>query len=432
MQTHIRPLGLLVLFLLIGSNVISSTSVIAALRNINAARDSSALHERYGSPVMKQDTTKAIQLTGAQLSVSPQSAVAAPAVKITGAGFGKRAKGSITFDNATIARFTTDSTGNFSLNWSIPADTSAGTHELRASTTSTSATTSLYIEVPAAPRYQFIRLSNPERTIVSDATGIWLATFTDGAYTVTLAGPSRTFSESTAAYPVMTTSWVRVLPAPFNGQVDEAWLTQALADTSPDVLQLAMQYIENASSIYDPTGVKIAGDADYGPLQADGTRQEGSDFNDYLGIAWNYTSTVDGPEPEQINSLDCSGFVRMVLGYRSGLPLTLKPDGSSIPRRSFQMLDSAPGLVTITNTGTQVTEFSRLSAGDLVFFDASTDDGDQIDHVGLYLGQDTDGHYRFISSRKKVNGPTLGDYGGKSLLDGTGLYAKSFRAARRL
>ena len=43
-------------------------------------------------------------------------------------------------------------------------------------------------------------------------------------------------------------------------------------------------------------------------------------------------------------------------------------------------------------------------------------------------GQD---NHRFISSRKSANGPTLGDTNGKSLLDGTGLYAKSFRAARR-
>jgi hypothetical protein len=67
-----------------------------------------------------------------------------------------------------------------------------------------------------------------------------------------------------------------------------------------------------------------------------------------------------------------------------------------------------------------------------VFSDASTDDGTAIDHVGLYLGKDSAGNYRFISSRKTVNGPTMGDVGGKSVLNGTGLYAKTFVAARRL
>ncbi len=96
------------------------------------------------------------------------------------------------------------------------------------------------------------------------------------------------------------------------------------------------------------------------------------------------------------------------------------------------MLNGAPGVVTTANTGTQATSYGRLSAGDLVFFDAATDDGAQIDHVGMYLGVDSGGRHRFISSRKTANGPTLGDVGGKSLLDGTGFYATSFRAARRL
>ena len=67
-----------------------------------------------------------------------------------------------------------------------------------------------------------------------------------------------------------------------------------------------------------------------------------------------------------------------------------------------------------------------------MFFDADTKDGPQIDHVGMYLGRDVDRRYRFISSRKQRNGPTLGDYHGASLLDGTGLYARSFCAVRRI
>jgi cell wall-associated NlpC family hydrolase len=184
--------------------------------------------------------------------------------------------------------------------------------------------------------------------------------------------------------------------------------------------------------MYDASGLKIAGDADYGPLLADGSRQEGSDFNDYLGVSWTYGTSVDQPEDSQFGSLDCSGFMRMLFGYRSKVPLTLSPNGTALPRRAYQILDSAPGVVTVPNTGKQVTTFSGLSPGDLVFFDASSDDGTQIDHVGMYLGLDAGGNHRFISSRKVLNGPTLGDDGGKSILNGSGYYASAFRAVRRL
>ena len=279
--------------------------------------------------------------------------------------------------------------------------------------------------------FVYTRESDPARTVVTNSAGEWLATFTDGSYTVSLKGPTRTFSEGTATYPVTHSTWVRVLPKPFDGQMDETWLKRELTNTSPDVLQLAMQYIEGAPPIYDASGLRIAGDADYGPL-VDGARQEGSDFNDYLGVPWTYGTSVDSPEESQIGSLDCSGFMRMVFGYRSELPLALTSSGTAIPRRAYQMLDSAPGVVTVPNTGTQVTSFTKLSPGDLVFFDVSTDDGTQIDHVGMYLGLDAGGNHRFISSRKSINGPTLGDYAGKSILNGTGLYASSFRAVRRL
>jgi hypothetical protein len=55
-----------------------------------------------------------------------------------------------------------------------------------------------------------------------------------------------------------------------------------------------------------------------------------------------------------------------------------------------------------------------------------------IDHVGMYLGKDAGGHYQFVSSRKSINGPTLGDYMGSLILDGTKLYGASFRGTRRL
>lgn len=276
-------------------------------------------------------------------------------------------------------------------------------------------------------------LSNPSRVQVLDGGSTPVATFTVGARTVTVRGPVRVFAEpSTTTATVSSTTWVRLLTQPFTGTVDTAWLESELADTSPDVLAKAQQYATGAPTLLAPDGTRLAGDADYGPLLSDGTRAEGSDFNDYLGVSWSYGSTVDSPEKEQFGSLDCSGFIRMVTGYRAGLAMTLSPDGVRLPRRAVQMLSSAPGVVTVPNTGTRPTSTSGLSPGDLVFFDASADDGTLVDHVGMYLGTDSAGAPRFISSRKKVNGPTLGDVGGRSVLSGTGLYATTWRAARRL
>jgi hypothetical protein len=285
------------------------------------------------------------------------------------------------------------------------------------------------------------RRSDP-RTEVRDARGKWLATFTDSAYTVVLVGPRRTFAEGKAS--VTHAKWVRTYPAPFRGKPRKDWLERALAANqarTPDVLALAMQYIRDAPAIVED-GLQIAGDARYGP-GTETNRQEGSDFNDYLGVTWAYPGEPrDTPEPKQFRCLDCSGYLRMVWGYRHNLagggyedrvPLSVapKPDHGSLPRRAHQIFDSAPGVVVIPR-GEQLADLSRLDVGDLVFFDADTGDGPAIDHVGMFLGRDADRRYRFISSRKARNGPTLGDYHGASLLDGTGLYARSFSAARRL
>lgn len=313
--------------------------------------------------------------------------------------------------------------------------TTAPTAEAASPATAGAVTT----DAAAAPTgWVLQRLSSPSRVVVRDDTGA-LATFTTGARTVTLRGPARTFKESTTTTTVTTTTWVRLSDQPFAGRVPRAWLEAALADTSPDLLAIASQYVTGAPTVRSTEGRIIASDAEYGPLGTDGGREEGSDFNDYLGLDWTYPDPLDATAPpvtdpaeaNQIGALDCSGYVRMVFGYRSGLPLSIAPDGSRLPRRSHQMLASAPGVVTIPDTGV-VPSAKKLAAGDLVFFDASTDDGSAIDHVGIYLGVDNLGAPRFVSSRKTVNGPTLGDVGGRSTLSGAGLYATAWRAARRL
>jgi hypothetical protein len=75
------------------------------------------------------------------------------------------------------------------------------------------------LPVAASPAYTMTRAADPPRTIVTDAGGTWVATFTDGARTVALAGPARTFACA----------------------VDTAWLDVARADTGPDLLAIGMQ-----------------------------------------------------------------------------------------------------------------------------------------------------------------------------------------------
>lgn len=133
--------------------------------------------------------------------------------------------------------------------------------------------------------YQTERASDPARTEVYAPGGTCVATFTDGCRTVTLAGPERRLAEVSALDPVERSVshalWVRLLPAPFDGAVDEAWLETARAANhagEPDVLATALEYRSDQPL-----------DASYGPVGADGGRSEGADFHDYLGLG--------GPSP---------------------------------------------------------------------------------------------------------------------------------------
>jgi cell wall-associated NlpC family hydrolase len=289
---------------------------------------------------------------------------------------------------------------------------------------------------PLVPLVPFCtrQLSEPPRTVAERPCGTALALLTEGARTVLLTGPERRFDEPTAAAAVVGTGWVRVLPAPYPGTLNPAtaaWLDRAIRDQSPDILAMAMQYIEGAPAVLD-RGTQIAGDADYGPLTDLGVRLEGADFNDYLGMRWSYPDgTTDRPRGEMFRSLDCSGYMRMIWGFRGGVPLAAGAvaGNDALPRRAVQMAASAFGVAI---SATVADGYAALQPGDLLFFDADPDDGPAVDHVGMVLGRDAAGHVRFISSRKNANGPTLGDLHGASVLDGTGLYARSFRAARRL
>lgn len=287
------------------------------------------------------------------------------------------------------------------------------------------------VVLPAAGEEFVVREDAKARTMeVYTGAGQWAARFTEGARTVALAGPERTFDEATAGAAVVSSTYVRLLPEPFSGSLDKEWLRFALADTSPDVLAVAAQYVRGAPDVVDAAGLRVAGDADYGAESADGRRQRGADYNDFLGIPASYPGGVDAPEPDELGALDCSGFVRMVFGYRGGMSMTRGTADGLLPRRSSEMLEAAPGRI-IHRSGSQLTAFDGIQPGDLVFFDAIGDDG-RMDHVGVYMGLDRQDSHRFISSRRTADGPTLGDEGGRSVLDGRGLYAEAFRAVRRL
>jgi cell wall-associated NlpC family hydrolase len=293
---------------------------------------------------------------------------------------------------------------------------------------------------PAALTFE--RLANPARTAAKEAGGRTVAVFTDGARTVRLSGPSRTFKEPKYTSATVTTdAWVRLAPQVWKAGEENAawfrpWLEAAFVDTSPDALAIATEYLVGAPEQKDNKGVRYAGDADFGPFSEtdpDG-RAENSDFFDYLGIRYQFPDGGrSAPQPDRFGDLDCSGYLRMVYGYRLGYPVrSANTAGVGLPRRAFAMAQFGPGAAIIEYKNSPVREHARLQAGDLLFFNLDPSDGPQADHSGIYLGIDDGGHHRFVSSRSKANGPTLGDFGGASILDGSGRLAQTFRSARRL
>ncbi|MFD5504604.1 NlpC/P60 family protein [Streptomyces sp. NPDC127061] len=238
-------------------------------------------------------------------------------------------------------------------------------------------------------------------------------------------------------------TWVHILNAPFNGTWTESLANRIRAwavDSTPDALAYAMMYVTGAVSVYDPalSGKRIFGEAQYGPLTADGGRYEASDWNDFIGINWTYASGETRTFPhgniQVTGAMDCSGFVRQVYGRHMGVPLTYHEnfDGLNIPRATKDMGPSGPGIIIQQATGAAPT-LTGIAPGDVPFFDADSSDVEtgQIDHNGIYLGVDSAGNHRFVNSRKTPNGPTMADLGGTSLLNGAGLYARSLRIIRR-
>ncbi|MFI2370610.1 NlpC/P60 family protein [Streptomyces sp. NPDC018833] len=293
------------------------------------------------------------------------------------------------------------------------------------------------------------RLENPARSVLRGANGQIKGVFTDGARTATLTGPARTFEEpASTASEVSTTDWVRFMPEPWSkGAEKEKWFKDWYAEykdsKDDDIFAIAFQYVAGAPQKKDEQGIAYSGDANFGPLNTSGAengdlRLEQSDFYDYLGIQYSFRDGVTGtPEAMRARSLDCSGYVRMVLGYRARYPLMSSDDsGDGLPRTANGMARSKQGVDVLPLTGVSAKDrpsaIDQLQPGDLVFFKLDARTGQRLDHVGMVLGYDTQGHLIFISSREEVNGPTIGDVGGVSRLDGNGYYAKTLRSAKRL
>ncbi|MFD9031004.1 C40 family peptidase [Streptomyces sp. NPDC059567] len=293
------------------------------------------------------------------------------------------------------------------------------------------------------------RLENPARSVLRGADGQVKAVLTDGARTAKLTGPARTFAEPTStASKVSTTDWVRLMPERWSKGAEKQkwfqdWYAQYAGSKADDLFAFAFQYVAGSPQRKDADGLAYAGDANFGPLNTSGAeggdlRLEQSDFYDYLGTPYPFRDgTVGTPEAMRARSLDCSGFIRMVLGYRARYPLmSSDKSGDGLPRTANGMARSRQGADVMPLTGISAQDrpstIDQLQPGDLVFFKLDARTGQRLDHVGMVLGHDTEGHLIFVSSREEVNGPTIGDIGGVSRLDGNGYYAKTLRSAKRL
>ncbi|WP_225804183.1 NlpC/P60 family protein [Streptomyces sp. NK15101] len=244
---------------------------------------------------------------------------------------------------------------------------------------------------------------------------------------------------------VTHTDWVRVLDEPFDGTWTPALETRIRSwagSTAPDVLAYAAMFLPGAAAVTAGAGTaagkQVLGQAGYGYLDAQGNRYEGADFHEYMNSGWTFPDgTYTGPSSKQVGNLDCSGYTRMVFGYHHKVPMAAGADTSRtrLPRRSRDMVDYAPGTRIDQTTGSTPPTATLLQPGDLVLFNADSGDDKPtvtVDHVGIYLGKDTNGKRRFLSSRKTGNGPTMSDLAGSSTLDGTGTYATKLHTVHRI
>lgn len=309
-----------------------------------------------------------------------------------------------------------------------PAPAPSGTPQARPSA----------VVAEAAARFRFSVATDPKRTLIHDQAGRLLATLTHGARTVALPGPVRAFTEpATTTARINSSTWVRIGPTAWDADapLDTAWASWLFANigsAEDDILAIALQYL-HGSPVRRTAGVAVAGDAGFGYINND-TLRDGADFFDYLRIPWTFP---DGerrrPSQRFDRDLDCSGYLRLVYGYRGGIALH-RGNGivDGLPRSAWAMADHAPAVtVASTRRPDQVPEdLSRLQPGDAVFFALHDEIPAVITHSGIYLGRDTTGGMRFVSSRGTADGPTFGDIAGDGVID-SGYFGDRLRRAIR-
>lgn len=277
---------------------------------------------------------------------------------------------------------------------------------------------------PKHPGYEVRRLADPDRHEVYDATDQWIATYTLGSFTVTYRGAHRVFHQNNAT--IAGDIWARMLPVPFDGRIDFAHLDEMRTDPSPDLLAIGAQYLDGVPPIYSG-GIQLAGDSGYG-------EGIGSDFRDYLGITYVYSSgSIVSPRESRFLTMDCSGYLRMAFGYR-GSPYRIPFGTGGLPRTSNDQFFYGHGTVIIpyADAKPDPAMLARLMPGDAVFFKSSDARDVLINHVGYYIGRDQNNRMRFIHSLSSyVDGPRFDVSPSLYVLDGNTSWPGYLRAVRR-
>lgn len=288
--------------------------------------------------------------------------------------------------------------------------------------------------------FHFGSKGSSDRTFVYGSNG-YVATLTEGARTVLIDGPVRVFSEPDNTHAVVrNTSRVRIAPrAWYTGAQDENWFADwflaQLKTSDPDILDIAMQYLDGKPLRRDREGVPFAGDAGFGLVRTSDT-VDGADFYDYLGIPWTWQDgSVSRPSKRWARKVDCSGYIRLVYGYRGGIEnFRTNSLVNGLPRNARSMAKLAPSVLIAKgqeeSSGPEVRDLSALLPGDLTFF-ALHDDRSFISHSGIYIGNDQHGDMRFLSSRTSINGPTFGDFNTMSVFN-KGFFKNRLRRVIRL
>lgn len=287
-------------------------------------------------------------------------------------------------------------------------------------------------------RYRLSNKTNPTRTVVTDSSKKTVAVLTVGARTVLLKGPERTFTEpATTSAKIITTDWVRIAPKPYLGFLDKTladWLLKIIGSTAEDVLAISQQYTAGTPIRRDDKNIAYAGPAGFGFLNND-QEKDGSDFFEYLGVPYDFPDgrAEIGERWRGDRRLDCSGFLRMVYGYRSGMPVlrgNKAGTADGLPRSTYAMANKGILIEANEDISSPPESLARIQTGDAVFFALRSGDYESISHSGIYLGEDTDGRMRFVSSRETADGPTWGDTGGRSVLD-SGVFGNGLRRVVR-